>query len=224
MSARLAIALWPLLGALACGVEDTDLPAPAPPLPFADELIDYNPGPGAGFGQDRLPEVVLGSPQGLGATAGSLDVLSLGVGGEVILGFGDRAIVDGPGPDLLVFENPFWPFADPTQVFAELAEVAVSDDGQRWHSFPCDPAPNPDGRWPGCAGWTPTLPCEGPQPSHEACGGDAFDLASVGLKRARFVRLRDLSTGGAAPSAGFDLDAVAILHDDAQDSRGSFSE
>jgi hypothetical protein len=44
-------------------------------------------------------------------------------------------------------------------------------------------------------------------------GGDAFDLATVGLRRARFVRIRDLQTHGpTAPAAGFDLDAIAVLH------------
>jgi hypothetical protein len=44
-------------------------------------------------------------------------------------------------------------------------------------------------------------------------GGDGFDLAAVGLRRARFVRVRDLRTQGRAdPATGFDLDAVAVLH------------
>ena len=42
--------------------------------------------------------------------------------------------------------------------------------------------------------------------------GDAFDLAEVGLAEARWVRIRDLGTGGEAPSAGFDLDAVGAVH------------
>ena len=36
-----------------------------------------------------------------------IDVLSLGENGEIILEMTDLGIVDGPGPDLLVFENPF---------------------------------------------------------------------------------------------------------------------
>jgi hypothetical protein len=46
----------------------------------------------------------------------------------------------------------------------------------------------------------------------EVSGGDAFDLADVGLASARFVRVRDVSRAGAAPSAGFDLDAVGVVH------------
>jgi len=43
-------------------------------------------------------------------------------------------------------------------------------------------------------------------------GGDAFDLAELGLERARFVKIQDVSGLGAAPSAGFDLDAVGIVN------------
>jgi hypothetical protein len=44
-------------------------------------------------------------------------------------------------------------------------------------------------------------------------GGDAFDLAALGLPRAGFVRVRDLGLGSPTPdTAGFDLDAVASVH------------
>src|SRR5262249_59231516 len=44
-------------------------------------------------------------------------------------------------------------------------------------------------------------------------GGDSFDLATVGLSSARFVRI-DASQlqPGAGGTAGFDLDAVAAVH------------
>ena len=43
-------------------------------------------------------------------------------------------------------------------------------------------------------------------------GGDQFDLATLGVTEARFVRIRDMQEAGAAPTAGFDLDAVAIVN------------
>ena len=55
---------------------------------YASELISFEPGPGAGFGQDQLPGIVLGPPDGRGPDAGGLDVLSLGQGGTIVLGFG----------------------------------------------------------------------------------------------------------------------------------------
>lgn len=223
----LTLALALCVGAPAaagCGGDDEpDEPAvdaeeqrlPIDELPYAQEVVSFKPGAGAGYGQDRFPGVVLGPPDGKGELAGSLDVLSLGVGGELILGFGDRAVVDGPGPDLVVFENPFWFKGQPAEVFAELGRVSVSEDGERWFSFGCDVEAEAPGRWPGCAGWSPTLAYDGwnlTQVSFAQTGGDGFDLADVGLSRARFVKIEDLSQDGAPPSAGFDLDAVGLIH------------
>ncbi len=177
---------------------------------YAAKVVSFTPGPGAGFGQDRLPAVVLGPPHGAGALVGSTDTLSLGVGGEVVLDLG-VAIVNGPGPDLIVFENAFWQGGDPTRPFAELGEVSVSDDGSTWHTFPCDPAAGADGQWPGCAGWNIVQDYDAAAvvPLDVArSGGDVFDLGTLGLQRARFVRIRDRSTVGGGTSAGFDLDAV----------------
>jgi hypothetical protein len=139
-------------------------------------------------------------------------VLSLGRGGQIVLDLAPRQVVDGPGADLVVFENPFWIGGDRTMVWAELGEVAVSEDGEVWHTFPCDPVPASPGQWPGCAGWTPTDRSAGTaEPG--ALGGDRFDLAELGVARARYVRIRDVSdTPVEAPSAGFDLDAVGLLH------------
>ncbi len=182
-------------------------------LPYARALESFDPGEGAGVGADALPDVVLGPPDASGGPEqGSLDVVSLGVGGQIVLGFGSRRVIDGPGPDFIVFENAFWIGGDPSMPFAELAEVSVSEDGESWLTWSCDPmAEGPP--WPGCAGWGATLvfdPCEGLTASE--AGGDAFDLAEVGIDSARFVRITDLAESGAAPSAGFDLDAVGLLN------------
>lgn len=181
------------------------------PARFAARVVSFSPGPGAGFGQDRMPGVVLGPPQGAGDAQGSLDVVSLGRGGEIVLAL-DRAVVDGPGADLVVFENPFYKSGDPQAVWSEFGEVAVSDDGVTWVSFPCDKAAPAATR---CAGWRPVYAssASGVSPLDPAAGGDPFDLADVGVSRALFVRVRDLGSGPLAPpSTGFDLDAVVVLH------------
>jgi len=183
--------------------------APGAPLPYAVSVERFEAGANAGFGADDFPEVVLGPP------GGSLDVLSLGVGGDIVLGLGDRDMIDGPGADFVVFENPFYVSGDPTQVFAELAEVSVSLDGSSWSTFTCDVEGDGMGRFPGCAGWTPTAAydAEALIPLDPAVsGGDAFDLAELGVERARFVRIRDLAEEGAGNSGGFDLDAVGAVH------------
>jgi hypothetical protein len=189
--------------------------APGLGPPYALSVEVFEPGASAGFGADLLPDVVLGPPSGKGNTAGSLDVLSLGAGGHIVLGFGERVIADGPGADFVVFENAFWPGGDASKVFAELGEVSVSDDGETWHTFPCDTAGDGRGNFPGCAGATPTLEYDASlllplDPTR--CGGDAFDLAGLGLAGASYVRIRDLETmPPAGTTGGFDLDAVGIV-------------
>ena len=58
---------------------DTDTDADADP--FADRVVSFDPGEFAGFGQDDMPDIALGAPEGGGAI-GSLDVVSLGREGE----------------------------------------------------------------------------------------------------------------------------------------------
>jgi hypothetical protein len=158
-----------------------------------------------------MPDVVLGPPEGGGDGQGSLDVVSLGVGGEIVLRLGIDA-VDGPGVDLLVFENPFFVGGDPEKVWKEPGEVSVSEDGETWVTFPCDPSLTASSR---CAGVHPVLAstASGLSPlDPEVAGGDPFDLAEVGVARARYVKIRDLSKIAAPPTAGFDLDAIAVIH------------
>jgi hypothetical protein len=51
------------------------------------KVVDFSPGLNAGFGQNQLPQIILGLPKAGGSNQGSLDVLSLGIGGEIILAF-----------------------------------------------------------------------------------------------------------------------------------------
>jgi len=181
---------------------------------YASEVVSFVPGENAGYGQSEMPDVVLGPPEAGSPMRGSLDVVSLGVGGEIILGFGGEAVVDGPGPDLIVWENPFYVSGRRDTLFAELGEVSVSVDGEIWHSFPCD-ADVREGFDTGCAGWRPRAefdPCTLIPLEPAQVGGDAFDLADLGLDAIRYVRIRDLANGGGTWSAGFDLDAVGAVH------------
>lgn len=176
--------------------------------PFADKVVSFTPGDSAGFGQDGYPTIVLGPPHGGGSGMGSLDVLSLGQRGEIVLELTGLGVVDGPGVDLLVFENPFGNFV-------ETAFVAVSEDGQTWREFPCDPVDKANG-YPGCAGVKNVFssPENGISPTDPAvAGGDGFDLATLGVARARFVRIRDSGENAYGfTSGGFDLDAIAVVN------------
>ncbi len=187
---------------------------------FADCVEGFEPGSGASHGHDQMPDIVLGPPRGEGDATGSLDVAALGCGGTITLAFDGPGIADGPGVDFLVFENPF---RVGVETFSEPAWVGVSDDGTTWSWFPC--VLDGMGTWPasGCAGLEPvySAPDNGVDPTDpEAAGGDAFDLAELGLTRARFVRLLDATVefyghetwcGGVA--GGFDLDGMAIVNE-----------
>ena len=189
---------------------DASLPSGLDPR-FPVEVVAVSIGPGGGRGADALPDVVLGPPVGGGELAGSTDTLSLGDGGSIVLRFA-WPVVDGPGPDFIVFENPFRVAGTTDTIFAEPGQVAVGDTDGTFVAFPCDPAPP----YAGCAGRTPVLahPDRDVDPTDpDVAGGDAFDLADIGIGTFTLVRITDVGgKAGAAGTAGFDLDAVAAIH------------
>jgi hypothetical protein len=185
---------------------------------FITTVVSFTPGPCAGFGAAEMPGVLLGPPVGAGDVKGGFDVLSLGVGGEIVVSFEPNTIVDGPGADFIVFENAFYVGGDSTKPLADLGEVSVSEDGVTWATYACTPgAAAPYGS---CAGWHPvySAPGNGISPVDPAkAGGDAYDLSELGLTTARFVRVRDLSSAACegqprANNFGFDLDAISVVH------------
>jgi hypothetical protein len=184
---------------------------------FGQEIVAFVVGDEGGYGS---LEFTLGAPLGCGPSCGNTSsVLSLGRGGQVTLKF-SQPLVDGPGADLIVFENPFALASG--NVFFEPGEVSVSADGASWFTFPCRaeaPAPN------GCAGYAPVLtrPDNGIEPGDVArAGGDTFDFAALPAQGPfRYVRVTDRSASLVAPTrfhrdcgptrCGFDLDAVVGL-------------
>jgi hypothetical protein len=184
------------------------------PSRFATKVESFTAGPGPNFGQADLPQVVLGPPKGAGAVNGSLDVATLGNGGSITLGLAPSSIVDRPGPDFIVFENSFYAGGDPEAPFAELATVEVSQDGEHFTAFSCTATEPPYGT---CAGWHPVYANsdqnEIDATDPELAGGDAFDLAELGMARASYVRITDRQdlTG---LNGAFDLDALSIVNAD----------
>jgi hypothetical protein len=213
---------------------------------FADRVVSFTSGftdPNTGFGFNVLPGIVLGPPGDSLPTQGSTSVVSLGHGGSITLALTDNVLVDGPGPDFIVFENAFFVGSAPAtptstcNVFAEPGKVEVSANGTTWVAFPYDPsalslvgsqqtACSSIPLLHGLAGLTPTFTGNWTVPDDPAvwdpngiggvsgAGGDAFDLATVGLAQARYIRITDLNlgTGLAGNAEGFDLDAVVALH------------
>ena len=113
--------------------------------------------------------------------------------------------------DFVVFENAFWIGGDETQSFAELASIAVSEDGVSWHEFPCGATAPPYGS---CAGVQPVFANADDgaiDPLSFEAGGDRFDLADLGLTRARYVRVTDRADLVGMDGV-FDLDAIGILN------------
>ncbi|MEB2286344.1 MAG: hypothetical protein OZ922_16900 [Myxococcales bacterium] len=201
--------------------------APVGADPCLDDVVSFTMGQnggynaGAGGTPNLLPGIVLGAPRGLGLNAGSLDVVSLGNGGSITVAFTDNRIIDGPGPDFTIFENAFE--SPGLGIFTEVGVVAVSEDGVNFVEFPHG-AGGQD--LFGLAGRTPVyanVETNAIDPRDPAVsGGDQFDLATVGLASARYLRITDpgaaiddvgnhFPTPGVGKS-GFDLDAVVAIH------------
>ncbi len=189
----------------------------------ADSVAFFLPGSGqnVGQGEDYFPANVLGLPDpNASATTPSAipeQICSLGMGGEIILAFTDKIIVDGDGPDFTVFENVMLFNAGlPNEIrFVEPAKVAVSEDGLSFVEFPFDSL-----TLGGLAGFSPTNGAADPTNPAES-GGDSFDLGEVGLDQARFIKLTDISQFlldrpnhpyWSALISGFDLDAVVAVN------------
>ncbi|MFT4570193.1 MAG: hypothetical protein ACI8TX_001420 [Hyphomicrobiaceae bacterium] len=184
--------------------------------PWGDRLRSFTPGATAGFGAADLPDIVLGPPEGAGENEGSFHVVSLGSGGGIEVVFTNNVVEDGPGDDLVVFENAFR-VSDDGAVFDELAWVEVSRDGREYFRFPFDVETGD-----GLAGRAPVLANSSNEldPLDPLSGGDRFDLADVGLDYVRYVRIVDggdtLADFGnlAFPGTkgGFDLDAIGAVN------------
>lgn len=170
---------------------------------FATSVLDHRFGPGQNVNQDLFPDPIFGPPEANQTTS----VVSLGNGGFVVVGFEGNAIIDGAGPDFTVFENPLLNFR-------ELATVAVSEDGNTWHEFPCT-ADQDDSDFGSCAGVARVYSSSqnGIDPTDPAVsGGDPYDLADLGVTRARYVRITDRVDLVGGNADVFDLDAVAIIN------------
>jgi len=186
--------------------------------PCADSVASYVAGSNGGFQSELLPGIAIGPPFGGGAFEGSLDVVSLGNDGSITLSFDDNRIVNGPGVDFRVFENPFLNEVS-GQTFAEVGIVSASADGVNFVPFPYNAS-----NFAGLAGVEPVFstPSNGIDPRSPDAGGDAFDLATIGLATARFVRIQDPGAAIADPGnafpvpgpgkSGFDLDAVVAVN------------
>ena len=190
------------------------------------------------------PEAPINAAGMAGAQQSVSGVLSLGNGGEIVLDTGDCEIVDGDGNDFTVFENAFFIQAggvtidkmldyavnepEKLSVFSEPAEVSVSSDGTNFVKFPCDFDAAASGNFAdkkesGCAGVSPVIGGGDPFVAgyeNGGAGGDSFDLADIGVEKARFVKIKaagsfvqpDDPQNPGSGNAAFDLDALAVTN------------
>ncbi|MFH1049494.1 MAG: hypothetical protein V1779_01030 [bacterium] len=179
-----------------------------------DTVYGFMPGEGQNSGQDSAfyPENIFGLPIGnsdITFPANSPEqILSIGLDGEIIVGFKNYFIVDKEGYDFIIFENVFLNPVN-SKYFIEPAEVSVSQDGINFIAFPYDSL-----TFIGCAGITPTL--WNPKDVNNS-SGDRFDLSILGLNYITQIKIKDISkrilSNPQHPNydpiiSGFDLDAV----------------
>jgi hypothetical protein len=188
---------------------------------WATQVIDVDYGSNVDP-QWMVPARALGPAEG-----NSTDVVSLGEGGIITLGFG-QPISDGNGFDLCVFENSF------SDTFLEFAYVEVASNAASFVQFASRSlVPDPVDSY---GTIDPTL-VDGLAGKYRQGFCTPFDLSelqdrpevsdgSLDLSAIKYVRIRDIigdgrdldcanhpifdpypTTGG----AGFDLDAIAVL-------------
>ena len=173
---------------LGCATEEEEILILGPA--YADEVLRA---PGAN------PELDYGDPiaaingvRGEGSNAGSMDVyslgLELGVNDTLTLAWSGRRLIDSPGDDLIVFENPFLYSGG---VFMDPVVVEVSANGADWLAFDVDYLAEDESiylsepsLWAGFAGLTPVKQNDDVAPLGDHAfelnlGGDAFDLADL---------------------------------------------
>lgn len=159
------------------------------------------------------------------ATGDTWDVVSLGDGGQITMTF-DTPIVNGPGYDFAVFGNSF------NDHFLELAYVEVSSDGIHFHRFHNESLTTNEVPFLG-AHMDPAL-IDGLAGKYRVGYGIPFDLneladePNLDVHDIRYVRLVDIIGDGSytdsvgrviydphptTGSAGFDLEAVAVLNE-----------
>ena len=202
--------------------------------PFASRVVSYDDKGGAGGG-------IFDPRNALGPPGGTFDVHSLGIGGQITLGF-DVVIVDGPGADFLVAENAFLT-GTLGESFAEMMFVEVSSNGVDFARVPngyygpqMSPGPFAGVQiawYSGLAGAVPVDPGARDAQDVVTAGGDAIDLADlhshpmvqsgrVDLHAITQVRLIDVVDGVDRDSRGrtihdpgagsADVDAVTVIH------------
>ena len=185
-----------------------------------DTVYSFIPGTGQSNGQDSayFPANIFGTPgehgDSIAPVSAQEDLLSLGLNGEITVGFKNFSVIDGDGNDFFIFENVMFNLLA-KKYFVEPAKVAVSENGNDWYEFPFDSL-----TLEGCAGTHPTY-ADIHGDGFTDRGGDGFDIASSGFNAINYIKITDISSiiknNKQHPFydpiiSGFDLDAVVAVH------------
>ena len=188
----------------------------------SDDVATITYGINSGYGANLFPNIIYGPPRINGT-----NVVSLGGGGKILIGFRGYRPVDGPGPDFTIFENPIFD-SSYYGLFAERAQVSVSQDGVHFYTYPCNAF---DSRhiYAGCSG-THVVNATANPLDPNVSGGDSYDLEETGFGSVRFIKIQDRNTcvpgdptymASATDGSplcttsgeqGFDLDAISIIN------------
>ncbi len=158
------------------------------------------------------PALAANGARGGGPHSGGTDVFSLDQSpdGTLVLAWSRGAIVDRPGPDLVVFENAFDDYFEPVVVSVSVDGVTFVDFPHAYRGARDRRSARQAANWTGFAGMTPVWFDEDRGGDPFDGGGDKFDLADVGLSQISFVKLTAAPVRGFPnPRAGYaDIDAV----------------
>jgi len=185
--------------------------------PFSYRVLRFMPGHGSDgyfhdFGGVDFKGSASGKPDCIESSAQKPDELKkvflpLGHGGSIVYEITGGELIDGDGPDFVIYGDSV--FSDAIET-AKI-EVALEDNPSSYIEFPCDSVNPP---FMNCAGVHPVK--VGREEDQLKVGGDAFDLARIGIKKIRFIKITDTGDNkdgiDLLYTDGFDIDSISLIH------------
>ncbi|MBK7761960.1 MAG: T9SS type A sorting domain-containing protein [Bacteroidetes bacterium] len=186
---------------------------------------------------DQFLGYVSSGDESKGTAKADGEIVSLGDGGEAIYFF-ENPIVNGSGYDFAIFENGFPDPTDSSKAYLELAQVEVSNNGIQYFPFPSTCYNDTSLQIAGVGDYMDASKINNLAGKYIQNYGTPFDLdelsmiLSLDVNNIRFIKVKDvigtlnnnvctrdmnqhkINDPYPTPYAtgGFDLDALAILH------------
>ncbi len=173
---------------------------------WIDTIYLFSHGDGQWYGQNQYPYIIYGPPPTSATpTNPSLDVLSLGKFGFIIVGFKNKFTIS----EIRGFENVFITSTNPdTQVFAEVGLLYYSKDGKLFFQYSFDTTNSNQYYWTGLTGIKPTNYGANVNDPN-VWMGDKFLFNDT----VRFILIADwIDKCKFSLCSGYDLDAISCLN------------